>query len=151
MGHAPVESVYGLTPRDLAGGVWGPLFREGSASDTATLVNLVDSEVFSPPVGYVGFIDMLHFYFNPGAGQKVTGALALIQDFGAQSIFTLFSGNIDAAADEEISMILHPDIPIVGGVHRVSLAGIFDAGVASNIVSMSLAATVVPKGNITLF
>jgi len=146
----PVNQVYQLTPRDMAGPLWGFIHRRTTAAGTATTLtrNAVHFADLAPPIGTVLFLTRIFAVAVPGAGQNVTNLELTVAD-AADNVLSILR---ESPSTETIKRFtLEADIPLLVGTNILRLVGTFDAGVASNRIGLHFSGYVMPRGNVVSF
>ena len=143
---APLEQLYGLTPRDLAGVLWGPVFRR-----TVQFLAAADHQTpLQTPAGdQVWFITRVGLIGIPEATQTADRLIVRIEDAAGNIIATILEEFPLGAAGTRQQIHTELDVALVGGSQFIRSRGVF-SGALSNGLEFSFMGYQLPRGNVSL-
>lgn len=143
---APLDRLYGLTPRDSQSALWIPA--HGTANATGGLIVNTTFADFTIPPGYIGFLTHIWGRATPGAAQAVQQVSIVVGDINLNSLAVLHTLDVALAVNVPHTVNFSTDIAVIGGDQALSIFGTFGGGAANN-VNLGWSGYYVPRGNVT--
>lgn len=143
---APLEQLYSLTPRDLAGVLWGPVYRRtvqfSAAADHQTPLQ-------TPAPDQVWFINRVGLLAIPEATQTTDRLIIRIEDVNANIIATILEEYPLGAAGTRQQIHAEVDFALIGESQFIRSRGVF-SGALTNGLEFSFTGFQLPRGNVSL-
>lgn len=150
----PLQFLYKPSPRDLVSTQWGPKYTRITKADTAVSVVVGSNTAIPWPIVPADLLEWPQNIFvtaNPGAGQTCL-RLAVAMTYGVGVGQNVELGSVEGgAADEILSLVINPEICLVGSVHFLVASADYDAGIAGNDVTLNVGSIITPRGNVSLY